>query len=163
MINIVSLTQSGSRTCSESSKSWPASRFISETFPSKRRILLPNEETSRKLVQGEWDWQNFMWSDTYCSSNTWTLSAPHAWSIRMRCVNNAFHTPSSTSCKRSTVSIPWKSKLNGERATENAFCEDGLEMQEQGKCGRRYLCRDKGFILQKAINMVSSNSIAFIV
>jgi hypothetical protein len=42
---------------------------------------------------------------TYLAFKVWILSCPSTYNTRRRCVNVAFHTPSSNSCRRSTTNI----------------------------------------------------------
>lgn len=62
------------------------------------------------------------------TTNLWSrdatrLSPPgSAYSRRMRCVNNAFHVPSSHSCIKSTTSMRKASSPSGPSFSVNAFC-----------------------------------------
>jgi hypothetical protein len=42
---------------------------------------------------------------TYLAFKVWILSCPSAYNTRRRCMNVAFHTPSSNLCRRSTMNI----------------------------------------------------------
>lgn len=59
----------------------------------------------------------------YLVLNVLTACVPTAYNIRMRCVSNAFQTPSSNSCMRLTTSIRNTSnlKLLSLKKAENAF------------------------------------------
>lgn len=47
---------------------------------------------------------------------------PIVMSIHTRCINNAFHTPSSISCNKSTTKSKKKLKRIPNRCSLNAFC-----------------------------------------
>ena len=81
--------------------------------PERRYFSKPNGNVSTKPSEAS--------NDTCCPSSSCLRLSSTQSRMRSRCLKNAFQTPSSTSCMRSTVSMLNMLKPNGASLLENAF------------------------------------------
>src|SRR6202451_669852 len=101
-------------TCSKSSKSRAAIFFSSETLDRNFRIVSrPNVAISRYLDHNQHQIQTERKRQAYRWSSSWSNAGFFADKIRNRWINNAFHTPSSNSCIKSTTNMGKRSNPRG--------------------------------------------------
>ena len=134
----------------------PVQPYFSYSINPKRRYLLkPNGNISTKPSDA---------LNTACHLSNSCLS-PGFWQSRMRsrCIKTAFQTPSSTSCMRSTASMPNMLKPNGASLLENAFWQSMSTTFSSWLRGCTYHCQNKWLFLQKVFHYHAINHIAILI
>jgi hypothetical protein len=134
--------------CNKSSKSRAAIFFNSDTFRPNRRIVPHPKVGIWRYLESALSNLTSVICRSYRRSSSASLSPFTLSNILNRCMNTAFHTPSSNSCKRSTTSIKKKSNPVWQSRSENAFYARVSSGNKKNVHNMRTdLCRNQGLSL----------------